>query len=203
MKILNKITLYDLKLNRKRTIVTILGISLAVALMCAVTTFVSSFQSAILERTKKIDGSYNLLINDINSEQLKYIQNNPNIDKSFVTQQIGYGVINGTKEDDRTYFEVKAYDDEGFRDRGINLVAGRLPQNDNEIVITDTMYSGDITLIDGSKISIRDKYKLGDKIKLDMGSLDVNLLTNKLNNAYLTANGMENQVKFDSSKVKR
>lgn len=199
MKILNKITLYDLKLNRKRTIVTILGISLAVALMCAVTTFVSSFQSAILERTKKIDGSYNLLINDINSEQLKYIQNNPNIDKSFVTQQIGYGVINGTKEDDRTYFEVKAYDDEGFRDRGINLVAGRLPQNDNEIVITDTMYSGDITLIDGSKISIRDKYKLGDKIKLDMGSLDVNLLTNKLNNTYLTANGMENQVKFDKN----
>ena len=197
MKILNKITVEDLKLNKKRTIVTILGISLAVALMCAVTSFVSSFQSAIVERTKKIDGSYHLLINDINSEQLKYIKNNPNIDKTFVTQQIGYGVINGTNEDDRTYFEVKAYDDEGFKDRGINLVAGRLPQNDNEILITDTMYSGDITLANGSKVTIRDKYKLGDKIELDIGSLDINLLTNKLNNAYLTDNGMENQIKFD------
>ena len=61
MKILNKITVEDLKLNKKRTIVTILGISLAVALMCAVTSFVSSFQSAIVERTKKVDGSYHFI----------------------------------------------------------------------------------------------------------------------------------------------
>ena len=197
MKILNKITVEDLKLNKKRTIVTILGISLAVALMCAVTSFVSSFQSAIVERTKKVDGSYHLLVNDINSEQLNYIKNNPNIDKTFVTQQVGYSVIDGTKEDDRNYYEIKAIDDEGFKDRGINLVVGRLPQNDNEILMIDSSYLGDITLADGSKVSIKDKYKLGDKIKLDIGSLDVNLLANKLNDAYLTANGMENQSNFD------
>ena len=105
--------------------------------------------------------------------------------------------IDGTKEDDRTYYEIKAYNDEGFKDRGINLVAGRLPQNDNEILMIDSMYIGDITLEDGSKVSIKDKYKLGDKIKLDIGSLDVELLANKLNDAYLTSSGMENKTNFD------
>ena len=59
------------------------------------------------------------------------------------------------------------------------------------------MYIGDITLADGSKVAIKDKYKLGDKIKLDIGSLDVDLLANKLNDEYLTANGMENKTNFD------
>ncbi len=52
MKVLNEITIKNLKQNKKRTIVTILGIALSVALICAVTTFVSSFQQAMVDRTK-------------------------------------------------------------------------------------------------------------------------------------------------------
>lgn len=36
MNILNKLTIKNLKLNKKRTIVTIIGIILSVALICAV-----------------------------------------------------------------------------------------------------------------------------------------------------------------------
>ena len=49
MKILNTLTLKNLKLNKKRTIVTIIGISLSVALICAITTFTVSIQKAMIE----------------------------------------------------------------------------------------------------------------------------------------------------------
>ena len=48
MKILNSITMKNLKFNKKRTIVTIIGIMLSVALICAITSFVVSFQNAML-----------------------------------------------------------------------------------------------------------------------------------------------------------
>lgn len=45
MNLMKKLTLKNLKLNRKRTIVTIVGIILATALLSALVTLVSSFQS--------------------------------------------------------------------------------------------------------------------------------------------------------------
>ena len=42
MNILNELTIKNLKLNKKRTIVTIVGIVLSVALICAVAGMVTS-----------------------------------------------------------------------------------------------------------------------------------------------------------------
>ena len=53
MKLLNSITIKNLKSNKKRTIVTIIGIILSVALICAITSFVVSFQKALVEREIK------------------------------------------------------------------------------------------------------------------------------------------------------
>ena len=48
MNILNKLTIKNLKLNKKRTIVTIIGIILSVALICAVASMVSSFRESLI-----------------------------------------------------------------------------------------------------------------------------------------------------------
>ena len=50
MNVFNKVTLESLKKNRTRTIVTIIGIMLSAAMICASTTLVSSMQPAILQR---------------------------------------------------------------------------------------------------------------------------------------------------------
>ena len=57
MKILNKLTLKNLKLNKKRTIVTIIGIILATALICAVAGMVSSMQATLIENAKENNGN--------------------------------------------------------------------------------------------------------------------------------------------------
>ena len=65
MNVLNKLTMSSLKQNKKRTIVTIIGVSLAVALIVAVTTFVSSFQGSIVKKIKRDDGTYHIIFNNI------------------------------------------------------------------------------------------------------------------------------------------
>ena len=71
MKILNTLTLKNLKLNKKRTIVTIIGISLSVALICAITTFVVSFQNSMIEREIKTNGNYHIKLENVSKENEK------------------------------------------------------------------------------------------------------------------------------------
>ncbi len=49
MNVFNKVTLASLKQNRTRTIVTIIGIMLSAAMICASTTFVASMQEVCAE----------------------------------------------------------------------------------------------------------------------------------------------------------
>ena len=53
MQILNRLTIKNLKLNKKRTIVTIIGIILATALLTAVATMAVSLKESITLRAKK------------------------------------------------------------------------------------------------------------------------------------------------------
>lgn len=93
MKILNLITLKNLKLNKKRSIVTIIGISLSVALICAITTFISSFQTSMIEREIKTNGNYNIKIENISKENEKYIENNAKVQETQISQEIGYALL--------------------------------------------------------------------------------------------------------------
>ena len=54
MNILNKISIRNLKLNKKRTISTIIGIILSTALICAVATMATSFQHTLMQNAINI-----------------------------------------------------------------------------------------------------------------------------------------------------
>ena len=72
MNILNELTIKNLKQNKKWTLVTILGIMLSVALVTAITTFISSMQGSMVEYAKKRAGNYHLMIADVPKEEQKY-----------------------------------------------------------------------------------------------------------------------------------
>jgi len=56
MELLNRLTIKNLKLNKKRTAVTIIGIILSTALITGVATLVSSFRSSLIEMEKRDSG---------------------------------------------------------------------------------------------------------------------------------------------------
>ena len=139
MKVLNNFTLKNVKLNKKRSIVTIVGIVLSVALICAVTGMFSSFTKTIQNAVVKSEGDYHAMITDVAKEDLKYYMYNHDVKKYYVEKAIGMAEENS--------FPVLAYDQNELDT--MYLEKGRLPKNENEIIV-----------------SSESKYKLNENISL-------------------------------------
>ena len=65
MSILNRLTIKNLRLNKKRTIVTIIGIILSTALMVGIGLLFSSFQDLMIRDTIGYSGKYEAKYNDV------------------------------------------------------------------------------------------------------------------------------------------
>ena len=63
MKILTKLTKRNLLLNKKRTISSIIGIMLLVALICAVSGMFTSFKEKLIQDNISENCYYNIVVN--------------------------------------------------------------------------------------------------------------------------------------------
>lgn len=158
MNILNKLTIKNLKLNKKRTIVTIIGIILSTALICAVAGMVSSLQATLVENAKVEYGNRHITIEEVSKDNLKYFKNNKNIENIYITQNIGYALIENNQYEYQPYYYIVGYSKEAFENTTLNLIKGRLPKNASEIVIQENM-------LDTTGININ----IGDRLSLDIG----------------------------------
>lgn len=144
MKILNELTVKNMQMNKKRTMVTGLGIVLSVALICAITTFVASFQNSMIARAKRSDGDYHIYLKHIPKEDQKYFRNNPKIEEITVSQSEGKLTyepeIRDEEEQEPVTFERKAFSDEALAKMGIILNEGRMPENEQEILVSDYVW---------------------------------------------------------------
>ena len=82
MKILNKLTIKHLLMNKKRTIVTIIGVILSTSLMVGIGLIVSSFRDSLIRDAELFNGKQHVIFRNINEEQSKIIENNVKI-KSY------------------------------------------------------------------------------------------------------------------------
>lgn len=158
MNLMKTLTLKNLKLNRKRTIVTIVGIILATALLSALVTLVSSFQYSMIEYQKQKDGDFHVKFSGVKMSELSEFKNNRNIESTFETMGMGFAKLDGCKNEDKPYAYVMAADEAGFEKGCFNLIEGRMAKNEDEIVIPRHLRTN-------GRIDI----KVGDEITLDIG----------------------------------
>lgn len=158
MNLMKTLTLKNLKLNRKRTIVTIVGIILATALLSALVTLVSSFQYSMIEYQKQKDGDFHVKFSNVKMSELSEFKNNRNIESTFETMGMGFAKLDGCKNEDKPYAYVMATDEAGFERGCFNLIEGRMAKNEDEIVIPRHL-----------KTNGRIDIKVGDEITLDVG----------------------------------
>ena len=71
MRILNRLTFKSLKLNKKRTIGTIIGIILSVALICAIAGMGDSFRSSLIANCVESKGYNHLTIRNIRYRKVR------------------------------------------------------------------------------------------------------------------------------------
>ena len=134
--LINKFTIRSLKLNIKRTIATCIGIILSTALICAVAGVFSSFQQTLIERTKQNTGDYHAVFYDVPKNEQKYILENRNVESYYITQGIGYSILEESKNDYKPYLYLMEFDKTALNNFGLTLEEGRMPENKNELVIS-------------------------------------------------------------------
>ncbi len=158
MNVLNKLVLRNFFLNKKRTIVTIIGILLSTALITAIASMAESFRASMVEYEKKYSGDFHYAFYDVKQENRKYFEENRNIESLGYMYDIGYAMLEGSINPDKPYLYIHAMDENGMKAAGVDLVEGRLPQNDHEVIISKHLWTnGGVS------------YKVGDKLSLGVG----------------------------------
>ena len=157
MKILNELTIKHLKMNKKRTIVTIIGIILSTALMVGIGLLFSTIQDNSIRTTKAETGDYHTLLFDLDNKKLDVLANNHHVKHYFYESPIGFSEFKESEADDsKKYFFINAVSDDYLKE--MKLIKGRFPENENEIVIPNH-------LLNENKIN----YQIGEEITLKIG----------------------------------
>lgn len=155
MNILNELTIKNLKLNKKRTIVTIVGIVLSVALICAVAGMVTSFRATLVNIAITDGGNRHLTIENVSKKDLKYFTNNSHVKSMYLSESFGYAKVDNINKY-KPYAYVVGYTKSAFDNTTLKLVSGRLPENNKEIIVS-------VPFKNSAKV------KIGDTISLDIG----------------------------------
>lgn len=158
MDLLKRFTIKNLKLNKKRTIVTIIGIILSVALITAVGTMFMSARASLIEYEVQTKGNFHAVFRDVDAKEINDFTLNRKVSEVFLSQNLGYSKLDGIKNEYKPYIYVRAYSKASQENLGVNITQGRLPENENEIVIPNHLdTNGGLEL------------ELGDKIYLEVG----------------------------------
>jgi len=159
LKVLNKFTIKNLKLNKSRTVVTIIGIMLSCALIMVVAGMAASAQQTMVNLQINVTGNYDLFVKGANKKIIDNAQANRNVKAVYIKQKLGCAYLPQAKFDTKPYINVVAFNEKSFTDCfNVTLKEGRLPQNGNELVLSQSV-------IENSKAD----YKIGDTVALDLG----------------------------------
>lgn len=108
MSVLAHLTIENLRQNKRRTIVTILGVILSSALILAVVGMVTSFQKMMINYTKINVGDYHEMYEEVPVDALKYIEENPHVESYFYSLPIRPG--GDIDEEAYTYHKTYQHD---------------------------------------------------------------------------------------------
>lgn len=155
MNLLKKLTIKNLKLNKKRTIVTIIGIMLSVALITAVATIYNSAIKSLIEFETYQKGNFHVSFYNVPVDEIETLKNNRKISEIFLTQDIGYAKLEDSKNVYKPYAFIKGFTKSSLENLSVKLTQGRLPEKEDEIVIpTHLKTNGRITLNVGDEITL-------------------------------------------------
>ncbi|WP_339183808.1 ABC transporter permease [Oceanobacillus sp. FSL W7-1293] len=168
MNIVNKVTLRHLKENKRRTLITIIGVIISVAMITGVASLGISFIDMQQRDAIANEGNWHYSMDQLDSEQLEKIQTDANTDSIGVMKEYGYAPLNDQLL--KRYLYVRGMDETAMEQMQVNLTKGRLPANEKEVVISEELKRQDFD------------YQIGDTIELDIGE-----------RRYTGTEGMENR----------
>lgn len=183
MKLLNKLTLKNLRLNKVRTAVTIIGIMLSAALITVVSGMALSGRQTMIDGQTEWSGNYDVALDIIDTAKIDKIRQNRNVENAFYKERLGYARTKNADGETCNYSVLAMSENTYGNCFKIDLIKGKFPTNSGEAVVTKSF-----------KTQNGKDVKIGDKITLDVG-----VLTNKDGNV-LDEEGIHNLLQKDFNK---
>jgi len=143
MKNYNALALKYLKEHKARTILTLIGIIIAISMFTVIGGIYYSGKEGEIQDVKEGIGNYEISFYDLSGDKHKQIINNSEIKNGGTSKEAGSLKLD-TKlltESLRTLF-VKEYDADAYKNIfTIKMSQGRLPQNSSEIIVDIKYYN--------------------------------------------------------------
>lgn len=171
MKLLNKLTLKNLRLNKVRTAVTIIGIMLSAALITVVSGMALSGRQTMIDGQTTWSGDYDVALDIIDNAVIETARNNRNVENAFYKERLGYARTKNADGETCNYSVLAMSENTYGNCFKIDLIKGKFPTNSGEAVVTKSFKTQNVKDV-----------KIGDKITLDVGVLtdkDGNVLDEK------------------------
>src|SRR5215213_11002214 len=154
MNILTTYSLKYLRLNKKRTAVTIVGVVLSSALICGVLLLGVSFQKVMIDHEIFMAGNWHARFLAVPFEKANSITENSAVQTAMLSAWLGNATY-GSQNTVRPYLYITAYDALSFQNRNITLISGRLPQNGDELLVSPVMVADSgLSLKPGSTLQV-------------------------------------------------
>ena len=157
MSIFTKLTQRYLSKNKTRTIVTLIGIIVSMALFTAVIEGAYSGYQFLKNREIAVTGQWQVIMNNVNKEGLEEAKTNKQIKQYENVYTLGWAEV-ANENDGKPYLLVQSLGDMEHALFPINLVSGRMPEKQDEILLPENFIA-----------NAKEKYQIGDTITLETG----------------------------------
>ena len=158
MKILNKITQKDLKLNKKRTIGTLIGIILSSFLIIMIGEMFYTMQNTMFQNCIQEKGYYHMELINLRKAYADQIKDNNNFSHYEIVYDVGSGESK-TGTDNIMYGHVLSMSKETAEYLRYNIKEGRFPNNSDEIIVNEYLLNL-LNLKIGDKIELKTYYRV-------------------------------------------
>lgn len=155
MKIINKLTWRHLWANKKRTVITLFGIIISVAMVTAVFTSVESLMNTMGEITASYDGAWHARYNELKSKDVQTLAKQKNVKAIGLSMDLGEISSKADSNSSKSRTDVLACNQNLFTIYSMKPATGRLPVTTRELLVTKSF----ITRNDL-------KWKVGDTVTL-------------------------------------
>lgn len=158
MNVMSRFTLRSMRANRKWTVVTLIGIILSTAMLSAVSTFCASFTELMRNEAIADNGNWHAMISGVRMRDVPALESAGFVGETSLSRDVGYARLSDSKNEDKPYLFIRQFGENSGQSFPIKLVEGRMPQNGNELVLSEHLEkNGGV------------KYRVGDEFTLEIG----------------------------------
>ncbi len=137
MDFLKTFTKKNMARNKKRTVVTIIGVMLSAALICTVAGMATSFMKSIRENEIRNVGNFHAQFCDVPADKLSLITENVHVKDYCITSANEIALNEASDKESLPFVNLVSFDTAAHDMLAVQLTEGRLPEKEGEIVIPE------------------------------------------------------------------